>query len=150
MMPIHIYWNKKNDDVIVPTVSKTEAGYWLEIGPVECASWSDLSSVIVAVQKVMSRGVQLVPTPSRQNFPKHVVLSYAKARNSTDFEKKYEMASITYSPSTGYSVDRYRESDEGRGRVVDHSRSMSYTPNTALEEIVTKLAKTVHAERSEQ
>src|SRR5665213_4041497 len=139
-MLIQVFWNKKNGDVIIPTVARTEAGYWLGIEPVECASWNDLRSVIDAVNKAAARNGQVIPTPSRRNFPKDVVLSYASARNISDFERKYDHLSIFQSSDGRYSIERYRKAPEGSGGVVDSNSSTTYPSGTSLDEVISSLA----------
>ncbi len=142
-MLIQVFWNKINGDVIVPTVVQTEAGYWLGIEPVECASWSDLRSVIVAVQHADARNGRIVPTPSRQNFPKPAVLPYSTVKSMNDFEKKYELASIFRSSEGAYSVERYKPSEDGSGGVIDPDASTTYPSGTSLDKIVEHLSTTI-------
>jgi len=64
------------DKVIIPTVSKTRSGYYLETEPVSVIRLSDLSLTEV-LQDALRRGNPTIPTPSRANYPKPVVLKYA-------------------------------------------------------------------------
>ena len=142
-MLIQIFWSKKTGDVIVPTVAKTEAGYWLSIEPVECASWNDLQAVIGAVRKAISRAGQVIPTPSRQNFPKPVVLPYSNAKTINEFERKYDMVSLSQSSLGNYSIERYRKAPEGTGGVFDPDASTTYPLGTSLEEVISSLSSSI-------
>ena len=140
-MLINIYWNKRDGSVIVPTVAQTEAGYWLDIDPVELGSWSNPESVKAAVERAYERSGQVVPTPSRQNFPKPVVLSHSSAKTLGDFEKKYEMVSISRTQAGRLTLSRYKEAPEGRGRVVDSD--LVQPPELSLDQLIDSLAQTI-------
>ena len=142
-MRVHVFWNKRTGNVIVPTLAKTEAGYWLDIEPVELGSWSNPESVAEAVEKALARSGQVVPTPTRQNFPKPVVLPYSKARSINDFEKKYDLASIARSQDGYHSIERYKEAPESTGRVVDSDASTTYPPEVSLNQLISILASTI-------
>jgi len=61
-----------------PTVAQTEAGYYLNINPVEVIPAIDADGLRHAVEQVIGRGNPSVPTPTRADFPKPVILDYAK------------------------------------------------------------------------
>ena len=113
------------------------------IDPVERASWTDLKSVIEAVSKADSRGGQIIPTPSRQNFPKSAVLTCSGLKTESEFERKFDMASIDRSKAGIYSVDRYQKSPTGSGRVVDPSMSTTYAPGTTIEKVIEDLHRSI-------
>ena len=60
--------------VYVPRMARTEAGYYLNIEPVAVVDTDDFGGVVSAIQAAIERGNPAVPTPSRANFPKPVVL----------------------------------------------------------------------------
>ena len=92
MLLINVYWSAKSGQVLVPTMAKTDAGFWLEVDPVEEAAISDVSSITAALQRCASRGCSAVPTPPRSAFPDWVVLKHANKRNLRDFENEYRTA----------------------------------------------------------
>src|ERR1700693_2456187 len=82
----HLYI--RNGTAYVPTAAKTEAGYSLDIEPVEVTPISDEEDFLGAIRRTIDRGHPMVPTPTRATgFPKPVVLRYAKVRSFADFEK---------------------------------------------------------------
>jgi hypothetical protein len=81
----HIYLRK--GQVFVPTVSKTDAGLFLDTAPVAAHSIDDVSGIIAAVEAAIARGNPIVPTPTRGSFPAPVVLEYAKVKSWATFEK---------------------------------------------------------------
>ena len=63
MMLINVYWNKATGDALIPSEAKTEAGFWLDIEPVERASIRDISSMRQALSLVLARSGKVFPTP---------------------------------------------------------------------------------------
>jgi hypothetical protein len=145
-MLIKVYWDKRSGQVLIPTVAKTEAGYWLNTEPVEHASLADQASVSKAIQNVVARGTKIVPTPSRQNFPKPVILAHSKTKSLSAFEKKYDQASIVYAPESTSSIDRYKRADEGPGWVVDSEQSIKFTPGISLEDMILRLSEIMQSD----
>ncbi len=72
--------------VYVPTVARTEAGYYMDIDPVEVVPAKDTPSLERAIKKAISNGNPIVPTPSRAAFPEPVVLKYAGMKSWRAFE----------------------------------------------------------------
>jgi hypothetical protein len=147
-MLIHIYWNTADGTVVVPTVAKTEAGYWLDVEPVECASLADPSPFVTAVREAMARSGKVVPTPSSQNFPKPVVHSHAKVRSMREFERKYDQISLVRDPDGSFSIEQYTQAPGGSGRVVDCGKSALYPSGTSLDHILEELLDVISFKRN--
>lgn len=81
----HLYLQKGT--VYVPTVAKTEAGYYLDIDPVDVISATDLKTLCSAINRTIRIGNPKIATPTRAAFPKPVVLNYAKVKSWSAFEK---------------------------------------------------------------
>ena len=96
MLLINVYWGAKSGQVLAPTMAKTDAGFWLEVDPVEQAATSDVSSISAALQSCASRGNHSVPTPPRSAFPDWVVLKHANKKKRRDFENEYALLSIEH------------------------------------------------------
>ena len=144
-MLIQVYWNKRTIEVIVPTTAKTEAGYWLGIEPVETASLNDSSLTVAVIKRAAERGGQIIPTPTRQNFPKPVVLPYSNTKGWREFERNYEPASIVLSSGGNYSIERYRRNPDGAGYIVDSDLSVACPEGASLEEAAMMLINSVRA-----
>ena len=142
-MLINVYWNKESGDVVVPTIVKTEAGYWLNVEPVEHASLHDLQSLIEAVNRVAARCGQVVPTPPRQSLSKPVVLAHSGLKSQRDFEKKFDQISILRSFEGNFSIQRYRAAPEGAGRVADPDTSATFPPEVSLDQLIREFAETI-------
>lgn len=81
----HFYLRK--GAAYVPTVAQTEAGFYMDIEPVEVVPLSNMEALQRAVKQAISRGNPRVSTPSRATFPKPVVLSHAKVKSWSTFEE---------------------------------------------------------------
>jgi hypothetical protein len=130
MLLINVYWGAKNGQVLVPTMAKTDAGFWLEVDPVEQATTIDVSSIAAVLQRSASRGNPAVPTPSRSAFPEWVVLKHANKKKRRDFENEFALLSIEHSQGEAYLIRNHVRSKDGRGyepefeaRVTLHGES---------------------------
>lgn len=85
MMLCHIYLRKGT--VYVPTVAKTEAGFFVDVEPVAVIEGSDRARIADAIKKTIIKGNPTIETPTRLTFPKPVVLSYANVKSWATFEK---------------------------------------------------------------
>lgn len=119
MLRIHIYWGINSGLALVPTLAKADAGYWLEVNPVERAATGDEASVAEALRHSASRGHAVVPTPTRSESPEWVVLKPANKKRPRDFENEYRLFSIECAEADGCQVREHRRSADGRGYVPD-------------------------------
>src|SRR5688572_21248607 len=69
----------------VPTVAQTGAGFYTNIEPVAVVPVTDSGALENAIKIAMSKGNPIVPTPTRDAFPKPVVLEYAKVKSWSAF-----------------------------------------------------------------
>lgn len=81
----HVYLRKGT--VFVPTVARADAGFFLDIDPVTVLKSTDCDGISKAVKETVSKGNPVVVTPTRGAFPKPIILSYAKVKSWTAFEK---------------------------------------------------------------
>jgi hypothetical protein len=144
----NLYLNQKTGAILVPTKAKTEAGYWLDIEPVDRASVDDPASVLSALRKAAEQKDLIVPTPTRATFPKPVVLSYSTARSWSDFEKRHKQFSIARTPDGRYQIERYKRSPEGSGVVVDEAATRTLASGTSLEDIAAEVVLMMRSEVS--
>jgi hypothetical protein len=118
----------------VPTCAQTCAGYYLEIEPVEAAPAADTEAFKAALSAAIARGNPNVPTPSRDAFPRPVVLKYAKTKSWKAFEK----TALTW--SLDRAGDRYQlvpgKRRHDRGWEDDNDRAETFPSEASLEEVV--------------
>jgi hypothetical protein len=95
-------WNVyvRDGKVYVPTMAQTQAGYYLEIGPVDVVQISDTALLCNALARVVRMGNPVVPTPTRAAFPKWVVLEAAGVKSRKAFERTAQLWRIRKTPSS--------------------------------------------------
>jgi hypothetical protein len=114
----YMLWNLylRKGIVFIPTVSKTEAGFYLDTEPVEVVPVQDIARLEIALKNTINKGNPVVPTPTRDNFPKPVVLKYSNTKSWSSFEKNafcfslkrnkvFEVMRLRRSPNGGWEVD---------------------------------------------
>ena len=88
-MASHPLWHVyvRDDVAIIPTVSCTTAGYFLDTEPVAVSSVRSPDEFARALDGAITAGNPTVPTPTRDAFPKPVVLPYARVRSWRELER---------------------------------------------------------------
>lgn len=71
----------------IPTMAKTDAGFYMGIEPVEVVDASDHSGLQEALIRSISRGNPSVSTPGRDNYPEDPLLKHAGVKSLATFEK---------------------------------------------------------------
>jgi hypothetical protein len=77
----------RSGTVYLPTVARTEAGYYIDSEPVEAVSINDAEALRRAIKNSISKGNPVVPTPTRAASVEPVVLKYARVESWPAFEK---------------------------------------------------------------
>ncbi len=72
--------------VFIPTVARTDAGYFLDVDPVFVHPVQDRQAIMESIRSVMAGGNPVIPAYSRELFPKPVVLRYAKVKSWRAFQ----------------------------------------------------------------
>jgi hypothetical protein len=112
------------EQVFVPTMARTEAGFYIGIEPVEVVDLCDHAAVEQALIRTISRGNPSVPTPSRANFPKNPLLKYAKVKSDSSFDKVAKSWKLSKRDGAYFIVpyrprkDRGQEEDTERGEAM--------------------------------
>jgi hypothetical protein len=130
MIRIHVYWGSNTGLVLIPTLAKTEAGFWLEVDPVEVAKSADDSSIAEAIQRCLSRGNASVPTPGHE-FPRWVLLKIANKKRVGDIAREYKLFSIEGGEGSEFLIRRHPVSQDGRGYVPERNAmiNLGLTPS---------------------
>ena len=71
----------------IPTTAHAEAGYWMSVEPVDVIEPLTLESLKVALLVTIARGNPVIPTFSRQNFPRPVMERYCGLKSLSVFER---------------------------------------------------------------
>ena len=148
-MLLNLYWNKKTGEILIPSVVKAEAGFWLDVEPVERASMSDRISLVKAIVSAFARGGEVVPTPPRDSHLKPVVLAHAKAKTWSAFARQYDQISIVRSSEGTFTIEQYKPAPEGRGLVVDVEARRILPNRSSIDDLVDELSKLAQELNSE-
>ncbi len=89
-LTLYIIGNK----AIIPTVARTQAGYYLEVEPVTHLDLAD-PKLSEAMRKSLDGGNPIVPTSSRATFPEPVVLRYTGAKSWKKFAELADCWTVT-------------------------------------------------------
>jgi hypothetical protein len=82
----HVYVRKGT--AFIPNVAKTEAGFFLDVEPVRVTKFDDFSALTVAIEQAMASGNPQVPTPTRAEVSKPVILKPAGVKNWNAFVER--------------------------------------------------------------
>jgi hypothetical protein len=129
--------------VFVPTMARTEAGFYLAIDPVEVVDASDLAAIESAFLSAIQRGNPTVPTPSRDGYPEWVVLKHAGVKSASKFERLAESWALSIS-GDNYSLTPYKPF-EPRGAMEDREHAELVPTTTPLPEVVRRLVQKARA-----
>jgi len=139
MQLMNIYWGAESGRVLVPTMAKTEAGFWLEMDPVEEAAAADANSIASALQRCASRATPVIPTPNRSELLEWVVGKAAKKRKPRDFENEYELLSVEHRSGDSYLIRKHHRSKEGRGYEPERDPRLILSSESSFLEIAAAL-----------
>jgi hypothetical protein len=136
-------WNVylRNGTAFVPTVAQTDAGFFLNVDPVGVVSATDTEALQHAVKQAIGRGNPKVPTPTRADFPKPVVLKYAKIKSWSAFEKGCLYWTIVEKDGV-YDVKQGRKRLD-RGWEDDPNRIEVLPPGISIDEVAQRVASSV-------
>ena len=127
-------WKEK---ILLPTVARTEAGFYLDREPVAVVNASDKISLIEAITDRLKARVETVPTPNRGDWPKWVVLQHAKVRSVNAFEKEARFWRIEKRGSH-WIVEQWKHHEEGKGFVPGHETEL--TDAMSIQDVATRFA----------
>jgi hypothetical protein len=126
------------EQVLIPTMARTTAGFYMGIEPVEVVDVRDPAALEQAIIRVVKRGNPWVPTPpGGAKFPKSVLLKYAKLKSDSIFDKLSECWQLSKREGA-YQIVPYRPRED-RGREVDTERGEAIPADLPLETVVRRL-----------
>ena len=127
----------RKGQAFVPTMAKTEAGFYIGIEPVEVVDPRNRPGLEDALKRTISRGNPTMPTPPRSNFPESVLVKHAKAKSLFDFEK-YATSWKLSMRDGAYFIVPYRPSGNS-GNVEDTERGEAIPADKELDAVVRRL-----------
>ena len=129
--------------VFIPTMARTEAGFYLAVDPVEVVDAVNPAAMETALMNVVRRGNPAVPTPSRDGYPEWVVLKHAGVKSAAAFERLAESWALSIS-GDNYALTPYRPFETG-GSVEDREHTEVIPTTTPLPEVVRRLVQKAKA-----
>jgi hypothetical protein len=117
----------RKNKLYIPSVAQTEAGFYLEVDPVDVIDRDDCDGVCAAVSRVLAMGNPIIPTPTRAAFPKWVILKYSGVRSHSVFEREAEKWSIQKDSHRYVLRHERRHAEGGWGEEPLYSESLPDT-----------------------
>lgn len=132
----------------IPTTAKTQAGFYIDVEPVEVVPVTERTSLERALLRTIQRGNPIVPTPARATFPAPVVLAHAKMRSWAAFEKSASGWSIA-KVEGAFTIAPYRAGKHG-GWKEDLESKEAIPDDVALRDIVARVLDRAIAKTTQQ
>jgi hypothetical protein len=130
------------EQALVPTMAKTKAGFYIGIEPVEVVDAHDQAAFEQAIIRVVRRGNPSVPTPpGGAQFPKSVLLKYAKLNSISAFDKIAKSWQLSKREGA-YLIIPYRPRKDS-GAEENTVRGEAIPAEEPLETVVRRLVRRV-------
>jgi len=123
----------------VPTVAKTEAGFYMGIEPVEVVDTVDRREVENAVMRAIARGNPVVPTPTRDSYPPSPLLKAANVRSLSALEKSAQTWKLSKTGGA-YEIVLYKRAKPA-GALEDRQRTELVPDSEPLPVVVHRLVE---------
>jgi hypothetical protein len=138
----------KDGIVYVPTIVKTEAGFYMRREPVAVVPAVNTDALRRAFHDVMEKGNETVPTPKRDAFPPPVLPKYAGAKSWAAFMRGASEWAINEDDGN-YDIVPYCKDPEGsQGWVADKARKVDFAPGTTRDQVIERMIKIIQAASS--
>jgi len=134
----------KNDTVYLPTVAKTEAGFYLNREPVAVVPAAETDLLRSALHDVISRGNAVIPTPKRDAFPLPVLPKYAGEKTWSAFMRGASEWKIGEKDGN-YEIVQYRKHHKNGSWVEDQDHKIEFPAGTKVDEVVERMIAILQA-----
>ena len=140
----HVYVRKGT--LFIPAMAKTEAGFYMDVEPVIVVESANRPAILSGLKTTISQGNPVIPTPSRDTFPKPVVLSHAKVKSWAAFAK-IACCWIISAEDSRYQLRKQRRSPSG-GWEDDPLHIQVFDPPAGIDDLANALADQIAAAES--
>jgi hypothetical protein len=135
MMYYHVYLRKGT--VYLPTMAKTEAGFYMNVEPVAVMSVTNTERLRNAFRDVMARGNAVIATPKRNAFPPSLLPKYAGVKTEREF--MHSAAHWAAEEKNGnYQIIGYRVHGDGYW-VQDAAQKINLPVGTTAGDVIERL-----------
>jgi hypothetical protein len=135
----------KNGIVYVPTVARTEAGFYMLREPVAVVPAANTEALRRALHDVMARGNVIIPTPKRNAYPPPVLPKYAGEKTWSAFMRGVSEWKIN-EKNGNYQIVQYRENPKGDGSwVEDPNKKNELPPGSTIDDVIDRMIAILQA-----
>ena len=126
----------------VPTMARTEAGYWLAAEPVVVQRVETVETLQNLLLDALARGNPTVPTPARRSFPRPVMERCCGEKSLAAFERTATCWSVSRD-ACEYRIYEWRRSARYRGaREQDRESEIRLPVETPVVDVARLAAET--------
>ena len=129
--------NLRNGIVYVPTVVKTEAGFYMDVEPVSVVPVSNTEGLRGALQDIIARGNVIVPTPKRNDYGPPLLPKYAGLKTDGAFMRGATQWSIKEKDGN-YQIVGYRVHKDGYW-VEDADQRTDLPPGSTVDDVIDRM-----------
>ena len=123
--------------VYVPTVAKTEAGFYMNREPMSVVAATNTEALRYALRDAMGKGNPTIPTPARNAFPRPVLLKYSGAKSWSAFARGASQWSIEEEEGR-YQIVGYRTHRDGYW-VQDPEQKIELPTGSARDQVIDRM-----------
>lgn len=127
----------------MPTVAKTEAGFYQTIEPVAVVKLSDDQGLINVLKAMLLKGNPIIPTPKPAGLATSPILKYAPIKSLSKFDKEAAYWHI-YEKDGIYEFGPLKRRTD-RGWEEDPERMRKMPPDSTVDHVVNEVVKSVQA-----
>lgn len=131
------------DSVYVPTLAKTEAGFYQEIEPVVVVKLSDGQELKNVLKAMLLKGNPVIPTPKPTGRATSPMLKYSPIKSLSKFDKEASYWQI-YEKGGIYEFGPLKRRTD-RGWEEDPDRMRKMPPESTVDDVVDQVVKCVQA-----
>jgi hypothetical protein len=113
----------------VPTMAKTEAGYWMGVEPVDVRKVESPEALQRLLLAAIKQGNPIVPTPTRDAFPSPVMERHCGMKSLSAFERTARCWAISQDDGD-FHIYEWRRSERYRVREKRPTRLKSFCQGT--------------------
>jgi len=138
----------KDGIVYVPTIVKTQAGFYMRRESVAVVPAANTDALWRAFHDVMEKGNETAPTPKREAFPPPVSPKYAGAKSWAAFMRGASEWAIN-EDNGNYDIVPYRKDPEGsQSWVADKERKTQFPVGTTRDQVIERMIKIIQTAAS--
>jgi len=129
----------KDGIVYLPTVAKTEAGFYMDREPVAVVPAEHTDGLRLALRNLVARGNAIIPTPKRNAYPPPVLPKYAGVKTWAAFMRGASEWKIA-EKNGNYEIVPYRKDPKGGASwVEDRDHKITFSPGTTVEDVIGRM-----------